>query len=131
MKRAILVCALLSGLFGVQAVYGQAEPENCCQTCSCIYCTSIGECQALEPGFTPENLCTALEPGDCDKDGTPCDDWWDNGSVLVTSATPRPTDPTGCIPIDGGLGFLIAGGLGIGVLGIRRKDSQRLVERAA
>lgn len=32
----------------------------------------------------------------------------------------------GCIPIDGGLGFLIAGGLGMGVLGVRRRKELEL-----
>ena len=32
----------------------------------------------------------------------------------------------GCVPIDGGLGFLIAGGLGMGVLGVRRRKELEL-----
>lgn len=36
--------------------------------------------------------------------------------------------PSDCIPIDGGLGFLIAGGLGIGVIGIRRRKEELELE---
>ena len=35
-------------------------------------------------------------------------------------------DAKGCVPIDGGLGFLIAGGLGMGVLGVRRRKELEL-----
>ncbi len=61
---------------------------------------------------------------------TTCSTYWENNTEGVQSDTPQPTDPNGCIPIDGGLGFLIAGGVGIGVLGIRRRKEELELERA-
>ena len=53
-----------------------------------------------------------------------------NNTEGVTGDFLRPDGvPTDCIPIDGGLGFLIAGGLGIGVIGIRRRKEELELER--
>ena len=60
---------------------------------------------------------------------TPCTKFWENNTQGVSSDGQQPSDPNGCIPIDGGLGFLIAGGLGIGVIGIRRRKEELEVER--
>ena len=56
--------------------------------------------------------------------------WWDNNTEgVVTDESVTTYGPGGCIPIDGGLGFLIAGGLGIGVIGIRRRKEELELER--
>ena len=60
-----------------------------------------------------------------------CSNWWDNNLAGVNNdASISASNPNGCIPIDGGLGFLIAGGLGIGVIGIRRRKEGLELERA-
>ena len=52
--------------------------------------------------------------------------YWENNTLGVTG---KPGGAGGCIPIDGGLGFLIAGGLSIGVIGIRRRKEELELER--
>ncbi|MDC0600651.1 hypothetical protein OAO65_05035, partial [Flavobacteriales bacterium] len=79
-------------------------------------------------------------PSDCNSAGanvcgngageTPCTEFWENNTQGVSSNGVQPSDPNGCIPIDGGLGFLIAGGMGIGVLGIRRRREGLAIECA-
>ena len=54
----------------------------------------------------------------------PCNFWYENSSQATGYTYPD------CIPIDGGLGFLIAGGLGIGVMGIRRRKEELELERS-
>ena len=100
-----------------------AEYPCCCETCSCSLCGEILGCVLLEvsTGDTPGTFCTALELGDCDVTGTPCTTWWENNNEGVTGSDRGDGAPTDCIPSDGGLGFLIAGGLGLGVIGIRRR----------
>ena len=61
-------------------------------------------------------------------------DWWSNntsgvGGTIRTNPFDPGEVPENCIPIDGGLGFLIAGGLGIGVIGIRRRKEELELER--
>ena len=80
-------------------------------------------------GDTPETFAVALNPGDCDVAGIPCSTWWENNTAGVTGSDRGDGAPTDCIPIDGGLGFLIAGGLGFGVIGIRRRKEELELER--
>ena len=102
--------------------------QDCCFDCTCAYCADIVSCQNSP----------LLTPGDCDPAGTSvcgvgtgtfCSTYYQNNTQGVQSDTPQPTDPNGCIPIDGGFGFLIAGGLGIGVIGIRRRKEELELER--
>ena len=61
---------------------------------------------------------------------TTCSSFWENNtSGVVTDESSTTYGAGGCIPIDGGLGFLIAGGLGIGVFGIRRRKEELELER--
>ena len=129
MKRLLLAVGLIASFAQFETVKAQAEPENCCQTCTCIFCASIATCEA---GPFSASMCNAVNPGDCDANGVQCTNFWDNNTEgVVTDESVTTYGPGGCIPIDGGLGFLIAGGLGIGVLGIRRREGQHLLERAA
>ena len=123
MKRAIL----LSILFLVFAVNnGFAQVPECCLSCSCTLCGDLAACQ--DSPYTPSTFCHQYpDPGgDGCGTGTPdlCDEWYDNssftGTLVDSYSSTSGTNP--CIPIDGGLGFLIAGGLGIGVIGIRRRN---------
>ena len=86
------------------------EPANCALGPAC--------------GFSP-----TAQPGE-----VACTTWWENntqgvGGTIRENETDPGDVPENCIPIDGGLGFLIAGGLGIGVIGIRRRKEELEVER--
>ena len=60
----------------------------------------------------------------------PCMTFYQNNTEgVVTDESETTFGPGGCIPIDGGVGFLIAGGLGIGVIGIRRRKEELELER--
>ena len=94
--------------------YFNENTENCCQDCTCRYCWTVGCCQD-SPTYLEEN-CTFVSVCGNGEGETDCTDFAqqnNNGGV--------------CIPIDGGLGFLIAGGLGMGVVGVRRRQSLELV----
>ena len=129
----LLCCGLIFGV--CEIISAQGEPATCCATCSCTLCGDLASC-SLSP-FNASITCTQFAGQGCGNEGgtvVPCTEWYDNtglnGTPLVDSySSTSGTNP--CIPIDGGLGFLIAGGLGIGVLGIRRREGQHLLERAA
>ena len=96
---------------------------NCCEDCTCSYCAEIACCENSPFYF----------PGDCGPGGTAvceagpnaCTTFFENNVNGVTNANSQsPSNPNGCIPIDGGMGFLIAGGLGIGIIGIRRRKGE-------
>ena len=117
--------------FGVFAILGYLGfGQDCCLDCTCYLCGDIAACEQ-SPIHTPEecNSAGAFNCGTGD-DEQPCTTFWENNTEGVQSDIPQPTDPNGCIPIDGGLGFLIAGGLGIGIVGIRRRKEQPLLKRA-
>ena len=112
-------------------IYGQGcdpdfnvgNPDVCCFDCTCTTCADIGCCNNPTQ---PAGECSLGGANNCGKnpgDPKPCDTFYENNTAGVQSTTPQPIDPNGCIPIDGGLGFLMAGGLGMGVLGIRRRKS--------
>ena len=95
---------------------GTPPPGGCCYDCTCIQCGAQEICANL-PGADPANcvggFCNNCFPGPT----TECGSWTAN----YYSGT-----DLGCVPIDGGLGFLIAGGLGMGVLGVRRRKELEL-----
>jgi len=132
MKRASLILLLLA-LCPAKQVLGQV-PE-CCETCSCTLCGDLAECVASP--FTPSTYCEQYQDNDpagegCGTGATPCSQWYDNsvytGTTVDSYSSTSGTNP--CIPIDGGLGFLIAGGIGMGVVGIRRRKGELELNRA-
>ena len=136
--RYVLVTGLL--LLTVEQLKAQTGPCGpdtypcCCDDCSCSYCGDIEACSGLElPPFSedPGSWCAGSPEGPvCGGSGSACVNWWDNNTEgVVTDESVTTYGPGGCIPIDGGLGFLIAGGLGIGVIGIRRRKEELEVER--
>ena len=121
----MLACFALSWLRG----FSQIQGSPCCFDCTCVFCSDIANC--VGTGLDPYWDCSGGGSYICGNDlPSPCNNFWDNNTQGVQSDIPQPTDPNGCIPIDGGLGFLIAGGLGIGVVGIRRRKEQLLLKRA-
>lgn len=121
MKWNLLLVSFAIVLSGsVQTLLGQGDPATCCSDCTCTLCGDQLSC-----GF--------LLPSDCDLGGdnrcgiggdSLCTYIWQN-SHLYPAGVPRGDGASdNCIPIDEGLGFLIAGGLGIGVIGIRRRSSR-------
>jgi hypothetical protein len=114
-----------------------AQVPECCNTCTCTLCGDLASCQASP--FVPETKCNQWFDDDpsgegCGLGATPCEEWYDNTSVVdggVTVDSYSSTSGTNpCIPIDGGLGFLIAGGIGMGVVGIRRRKGELELKRA-
>ena len=97
-------------------VGGDIPIGGCCYDCTCKYCGDVEVCAGIpeaDPAVCNLGGCGNCEPGPT----TECSSWTENYFV----------DPSeGCVPIDGGLGFLIAGGLGMGVLGVRRRKELEL-----
>lgn len=123
MMRVLATVAFLGISFGVfsQCPNGFLDnPNNCCQDCTCTLCGYQICCESGPLG--PDN-CNAGGTNACGiGTGTTCTTWWQNTSLTGTDRGDGAS--TDCIPIDGGLGFLIAGGLGIGVIGIRRRKDE-------
>lgn len=120
-KILLTATALVFSLQG----FGQSQCEDpntppggsCCETCTCLYCAQVNNCDSQIPILGDHDARCSLGGCDnCDKDipGDECQSWTEN----YYSGT-----DDGCVPIDGGLGFLIAGGLGMGVLGVRRRKT--------
>ena len=132
--RKVVALASILWVLGVNSIW--AQYENCCLTCSCALCGDLAGC--LGGPMAGPGECTQYQ-GDtgCGSNGnaTPCTAFYDNsqyvsggyGQVDSYSSTSG-TYP--CIPIDGGLGFLIAGGIGMGVIGIRRRKEELELKRA-
>lgn len=130
--RKVVALASILWVLGANSIW--AQYEECCQTCSCALCGDLQEC--IDGPSLAAN-CTSYGPGSgCGTDlSDPCDEFYDNsqyvsggyGQVDSYSSTSG-TYP--CIPIDGGLGFLIAGGIGMGVIGIRRRKEELELKRA-
>ena len=127
MRRIYLIVVILGlPLFSTKVL---ADDDQCCRDCTCFTCGQLATCGG------------PADPADCDlpEDGdgvcgvgtsTLCSEFWENNTEGVTNGSPAsPTNPDGCIPIDGGLGFLIAGGLGMGVIGIRRRKEEAELKR--
>ena len=99
---------------------GDPSTGSCCYDCSCLQCGAVAECENL-PG--PEGSPSGCVSGGCNNCGAghptndTCISWTENYYAGVDDD---------CVPIDGGLGFLIAGGLGMGVLGVRRRKELEL-----
>ena len=91
---------------------------GCCYDCTCYTCSEVDACDN-----TPGSDYALCVPGGCGQCGVdspgidPCGSWTENYYA---------GSDEGCVPIDGGLGFLIAGGLGMGVLGVRRRKELEL-----
>jgi len=97
-------------------------PSSCCDDCTCLNCGDVAYCAGI-PGADPSTNCFE---GGCENCGV------DHPTQTCSSWTENYYGPEGvgvdqgCVPIDGGLGFLIAGGLGMGVLGVRRRKELEL-----
>ena len=118
---SFLVCvpALLFAQDPTECTTAGGDPPigGCCYDCTCYTCAAADACAGL-PGSDPSNCVL----GGCEKcqTGNPlteCLSWSENYYAGTDE---------GCVPIDGGLGFLIAGGLGMGVLGVRRRKELEL-----
>jgi len=119
-------CVMLVGLRGLSQV---GDPSQCCLDCTCTFCGDILTC--LESPFYDVIDCDLNGANVCGVGtGTLCSTFWENNTAGVNGPDRGDGAPTDCIPIDGGLGFLIAGGLGIGVVGIRRRKEEPLLKRA-
>lgn len=106
------------------------QPENCCFTCECYYCGAVAECG---PPFGTEVDCEYGGAENCGTTasgapvGTPlCSSWTENNLTLNPNG-----EGNGCVPIDGGLVVLIAGGLGMAFVSLRRRQSLELMTCAA
>jgi hypothetical protein len=109
----VLAVALGLGMCGV--VF--AQPGECCTTCSCLTCAQTDFCDGLA-GVDPA-LCTTDGVNDC------CGTVASGGPELCGNFVQNYDDDCDnnvCVPVDGGLGFLMAGALGLGVVGIRRRE---------
>ena len=141
MKQLMLRSLVLVGLVGFNTIlWSQGIAAECCFDCTCTLCGDLASCLAYEEidevENSPDSVCnqylagTPFEEG-CGRGAVPCQEWYDNsyltGTTVDSYSSMSGTNP--CIPIDGGLGFLIAGGLGIGVIGIRRRKEELEVER--
>lgn len=104
--------------------FGQIEPENCCFTCECYFCGSVAECES-NPIFSIGE-CQSGGSGNCGFVGAvadpACSSWTENNATL----NPFGTTGNNCVPIDGGLVFLIAGGLGMAFTTLRKRESLHL-----
>ena len=69
------------------------------------------------PGTADPSFCQLGGCENCQEGPNACSSWTENYYAGADD---------GCVPIDGGLGFLIAGGLGMGVLGVRRRKELEL-----
>jgi len=113
---------------------GDSAP--CCVDCSCAFCGDIQSCYGFEvPGDCLNGPNCGFSAPVAQNGEVACIYWWENNTQGVGGTIrSNPSDPgdvpENCIPIDGGLGFLIAGGLGIGVVGIRRRKEEPLLKRA-
>ena len=97
--------------------YFSENPSNCCEDCTCRYCWTVGCCED-SPVYSEADCSWTGISGDCGVGG---------GTGACTDFAENNNNGGVCIPIDGGLGFLIAGGLGMGVVGIRRRKELELI----
>ncbi len=102
---------------------GDPPAGGCCFDCTCYTCADAAIC---ENNVGPLGDYANCVLGGCENCGTDhpsdlCDSWTWNYYGPYQNGIDQ-----GCVPIDGGLGFLIAGGLGMGVLGVRRRKELEL-----
>ncbi|MDA9863814.1 hypothetical protein N9C70_01960 [Flavobacteriales bacterium] len=119
---SFLVCfpALLFAQNGTQCnLPGDPPQGGCCYDCTCRDCGSVAACENNVGPLGDYANCLSGGCGNCETGSptTECESWTENYYLGADE---------GCIPIDGGLGFLIAGGLGMGVLGVRRRKELEL-----
>ena len=116
-NRILLACLTGMMSFSLSSLLAQVNP--CCATCECYLCADYQSC--FVPLASPDS-CTLGGEENCGKfTPSPCLTFTENYYPAGLDA--------GCVPIDGGLGFLIAGGLGMGVIGTRRRQRLELLER--
>ena len=119
--RSLFASVLLLSCFSVLAL---GPGQGCCVDCTCIQCGAVAECETGAGNLgIPDSTCVLGGTDVCGRDGGPT-------VPYCTSFAENNSNGGVCVPIDGGLGFLIAGGLGMGVLGIRRRKEELLVEAA-
>lgn len=101
---------------------GNPSNGGCCYDCTCYTCAEVDIC-ANRPGpLGDPSGCVSGGCANCDTaDPEQCASWTENYYGPEGVGVDQ-----GCVPIDGGLGFLIAGGLGMGVLGVRRRKELEL-----
>lgn len=122
MRRIYLIVVILGlSLFSTKVL----ADDECCFDCTCFTCGQLETCGVI----SDVNDCVPGGSNVCGDIDTPCSTFWENNTEGVSSNGSQPSDPNGCIPIDGGLGFLIAGGLGMGVIGIRRRKEEADLKR--
>ena len=131
MNRVRIIVGFVA-LFGcVDVVFAQPGAATCCEDCTCVLCGDQLSC-----GFILASDCDMGGTNNCGADGdpattdTPCTVIWQNTSLYPAGVDRGDGASDNCVPIDGGLGFLIAGGIGIGVIGIRRRKEELVLERA-
>lgn len=98
-------------------VGGDIPIGGCCYDCTCYTCAAVDVCL--------NNVGPLGDPAGCQLGGCDKCESGPNECSSFTENYYAGTDE-GCVPIDGGLGFLIAGGLGMGVLGVRRRKELEL-----
>lgn len=133
--RGCYVCKVMPRLFTALLTVGLlvsspgfvlGQTPDCCQTCSCEFCSDVLNC-GTPPGPSEPSECSFGGSGNCGLEGPLCSNWTDNNPTL------NPSGVTGnpCVPIDGGLVVLIAGGLGMAFVSLRRRQSLELMTCAA
>ena len=83
-----------------------------------MQCGAVDECLNREGD--------ANDPANCVEGGTFACGVDQSPSNPCSSFAENNSEGGVCVPIDGGLGFVIAGGLGMGVFGIRRRRELEL-----
>ena len=104
-------------LLGLLGYVFELSAQECCLDCTCTTCAEIQSCQGSPQDCQTPNNNPFPECGV--GFGVDCSTFYQNAGVSQ--------DP--CIPIDGGLGLLIVGGIGMGVAGIRRRREELELER--
>lgn len=101
------------------------NPNNCCTDCTCEWCVHEACCEG-NPNYSASTCTWTGVAGQCGTYDSAIHGPVDNSSGPCASFDENTTGGQ-CVPIDGGLGFLIAGGLGMGVLGVRRRHQMYVV----
>lgn len=111
---------LFFGLCLVSSKAWAQTPQGCCVDCTCLQCGAVAECETGVGELGNPANCVGGGTNVCGTDvpeADPCTDFAQNNSNGGV-----------CVPIDGNLGFLIVGGLGMGLLGMRRRQEDLVFE---
>lgn len=109
---------IVFGLLCFTSASAQPSSNPCCDDCTCTLC---GE--QLSCGFLNASDCDEGGTAVCGNDGDSlttdpvCSVFWQNTSLYPAGVDRGDGASDNCIPIDSGLGFLIVGGLFIGMFG--------------